>query len=124
MAKVLVVDDSKFSRGMTTRSLSQGGHEVVEAADGELGLEAVRRHAPDCVVLDMLMPVLDGPGFLGRLRGEGSTLPVVVSTADIQASSRALCEGLGVSGFLNKPARAEDLLRCVESALLGIKGAS
>lgn len=119
MARVLVVDDSRFSRNLTARILREAGHEVVEAADGERGLEAVREHEPDCVVLDLLMPVLDGPGFLSRLRGEGSSLPVVVASADIQTSSRELCEALGISGFVNKPVSAEVLCPCIERAIRG-----
>ena len=119
MARVLVIDDSRFSRNMTARILREAGHEVVEASDGESGLAAVHEHAPDCVVLDLLMPILDGPGFLNRLRGAGSVLPVVVASADIQTSTRLLCEGLGISGFVNKPARAEELCPCIERAIKG-----
>jgi CheY-like chemotaxis protein len=117
MAKILVVDDSKFSRNRAIEALRKAGHEVLEAPDGKVGLEVVAAHELDCVLLDMLMPVLDGPEFLGRLRAGGSSLPVVVVTADIQSSTRALCQGLGVSGFLQKPARGEDICRTVEAAL-------
>ncbi len=122
MAKILVVDDSKFSRNRAIEALRKAGHEVFEASDGEVGLEVVATHAPDCVLLDMLMPVLDGPKFLSRLRAGGSDLPVVVLTADIQASTRESCENLGVSGFLKKPARGEDICRTVHDALVGRKG--
>jgi CheY-like chemotaxis protein len=117
MAKVLVIDDSKFSRNRTTAALKEAGHEVIEVGDGEQGLRAATESAPDCVVLDMLMPVMDGPEVLRRLREGGSRLPVVMLTADIQASSRALCEELGVSGFLNKPLRADELRRCLDQIL-------
>jgi CheY-like chemotaxis protein len=118
MSRVLVIDDSKFSRNMTSRTLREAGYEVFEAQNGAVGLDAVATHLPDCVVLDLLMPVLDGLGFLQRLRSTGSDLPVIVATADIQAGSRALCESLIVSGFLNKPARTEELLPTVERAIL------
>jgi CheY-like chemotaxis protein len=113
MAKILVIDDSRFSRNRTIAALTEVGHEVIERGDGEQGLAAAQEHAPDCIVLDMLMPVMDGPEFLRQLRASGSRLPVVVLTADIQASSRAICEQLGVSGFLNKPLRAEQLVQRV-----------
>jgi CheY-like chemotaxis protein len=122
MAKILVVDDSKFSRNRAIEALRRAGHEVLEASDGEVGLEVVATCAPDCVLLDMLMPVLDGPKFLSRLRAGGSDLPVVVLTADIQASTRELCENLGVSGFLQKPARGEDICRTVQDALVSRQG--
>ncbi len=86
------------------------------------GLEAVAAHDPDCVLLDLLMPVLTGSEFLRRLRAGGSDLPVVVVTADIQSSTRALCEHLGVSGFLQKPVRGEEICRNVEGALKGKRG--
>ena len=122
MAKILVVDDSKFSRNRAIEALRRAGHEVFEASDGEVGLKMVATLAPDCVLLDMLMPVLDGPGFLSHLRAGGSDLPVVVVTADIQESTRELCENLGVSGFLQKPARGEDICRKVQDALIGRQG--
>jgi CheY-like chemotaxis protein len=122
MARVLVIDDSKFSRSVTSAVLRAVGHEVEEAANGELGLTAVAGSAPDCVVLDLLMPVLDGPGFLKRLRETGSGLPVVVATADIQATSRRMCLALGANGFVNKPIRPEELSAAVGQALLAKGG--
>jgi CheY-like chemotaxis protein len=121
MARVLVIDDSRFSRNRTITVLQEAGHEVIEASDGEQALAAARECAPDCAVLDMLMPVMDGPEFLRRLRAEGSELPVVVLTADIQASTRGICQELGVSGFLNKPLRGEELCQCVSGILEGKK---
>jgi CheY-like chemotaxis protein len=117
MSKILVVDDSRFSRHRAVEALLRGGHEVLEAPDGEEGIAVLEASEPDCVVLDMLMPVLDGIGFLRRIRHQGRVLPVVVLTADIQESTRELCENLGVSGFLQKPARSEDLCREVANAL-------
>ncbi len=117
MGKILVVDDSKFSRIRIIEPLRRAGHDVFEAPDGAVGLEMVATHGPDCVLLDMLMPVLDGREFLSRLRATGSHLPVVVVTADIQSSTREICESLGVSGFLQKPACGEDICRMVEQAL-------
>jgi CheY-like chemotaxis protein len=66
------------------------------------------------------MPVLDGPSFLTRLRGGGSSLPVIVLSADIQSSSKAMCEELGINGFLNKPWKAPDLLRVVSEAVASL----
>jgi CheY-like chemotaxis protein len=122
MARILVVDDSKFSRNRAMEALRKAGHEVFEAQDGELGLEAIAVHAPDCVLLDMLMPVLAGPEFLDRLRSAGSQLPVVVMTADIQTSTRALCESAGVSAFLQKPIRGDEVCRAIDDALVGGRG--
>jgi len=123
MAKILVIDDSKFSRCRTIEPLRRAGHELFEASNGAIGLEMVASHRPDCVLLDMVMPVLDGPAFLSRLRAGGSQVPVVVVTADIQSSTHELCENLGVSGFLHKPACGEDICRMVEAVLANDPGA-
>lgn len=119
MAKILVIDDSKFSRKIAAVALRRGGHEVIEAEDGQKGLDAVDALNPDCVICDLLMPNLNGIGFLERLRGGGSSLSVIIASADVQASSRVRCEELGISAFLNKPYQGADLARAVEQALLG-----
>lgn len=119
MARVLVIDDSRFGRKVATMALRGSGHEVIEAEDGQEGLDAVETSNADCVVCDLLMPNLDGIGFLERLRGGGSSLLVIIASADVQASSRARCEELGISAFLNKPYQSADLVRAVEQALLG-----
>ena len=119
MAKILVIDDSKFSRKVATLALRGSGHEVIEAEDGQKGLDAVDALNPDCVICDLLMPNLNGIGFLERLRGGGSSLSVIKASADVQASSRVRCEELGISAFLNKPYQGADLARAVEQALLG-----
>ena len=102
---------------MAERVLEKHGFEIVEAEDGRQGLEAVQLHSPDCVVSDLLMPVMDGFEFLRKLRNSGSHLPVVIASADIQETSRDVCEKLGISGFLNKPIKADQLLECVQKAL-------
>ena len=122
MAKILMVDDSKFMRDRVKKTLLAVGHEVVEASDGAAGLEMVLTHDLDCVLLDLNMPVLDGIEFLGRLRTAGSHLPVIVLTADIQTATENLCQSLGVSGFLPKPPRSEDLYRTIEDALASCAG--
>jgi two-component system chemotaxis response regulator CheY len=108
MAKILMVDDSKFMRDRVIKALSKDGHEVIEAADGAVGLEMVAK--------------LDGIEFLSRLRAGGSRLPVVVLTADIQVDTQALCKDLGASRFLPKPPRGEELCRTVAELLSGTRG--
>jgi CheY-like chemotaxis protein len=100
---------------MAREPLRSAGYEVVAANNGENGLLAVTEHQPDCIVLDLLMPVMDGPEFLRQLRASGAEVPVIVVSADIQESSRALVEDLGISGFLNKPVKSKELLACLET---------
>jgi len=117
MAKILLIDDSRLSRAMVSGMLLSAGHVVVEAEDGLQGLAACEKHGPDCIVVDLLMPQMGGHEFLRRLRNGGAEIPVIVATADIQETSRSLCEEFGVSGFLNKPAKGDELVACVETAL-------
>lgn len=117
MAKILIIDDSRLSRRMTSDVLAETEHVVVEAGDGEQGLAAYEEHRPDCIVLDLLMPRMDGQAFLRRLRNSGANVPVIVVTADIQKASQSFCEEFGVAGFLNKPVEGDKLVTCVLAAL-------
>ncbi len=116
MANILVVDDSRLSRRFSTTPLREAGHQITEAVNGEEGLAAFKEATPDCVVSDLLMPVMDGPTFLAHLR-DLSNVPVIVLSADIQETTRDLVEQLGISRFLNKPFREDELLEAVSVAL-------
>ena len=122
MSKILVVDDSRLSRNMAADSLTSAGYLVVEAANGQEGLAMLDEHRPDCVVIDLLMPVMNGLELLRQLRDNGADVPVIVATSDIQDGSRAECEALGIYGFLNKPVKREKLVSGVQEALSQIQG--
>jgi CheY-like chemotaxis protein len=124
MATILVIDDSRFSRNAVKRALAGTGHNLIEAVDGQEGFASVQANQPDYIFTDLLMPVLDGVGFLEQLRGSGSEIPVVVVSADIQESSRVRCEQLGISGFFNKPFKSDELLDYVEKNLFELKSVS
>jgi len=117
MAKVLVIDDSRLSRMMAVNAVVEAGFEVVEAVDGQNGLEMFAEHQPDCVVTDLLMPVMNGQEFLAKLRKESVEVPVFVLTSDIQESTKADCEALGISGFLNKPVSGSLLAKSLQDVL-------
>lgn len=117
-AKILVVDDSSLSRRrFVAKPLRDAGYEVVEAENGQKGLEAAKEHNPDCIVSDLLMPILDGFGFLAALKESGNTTPVIVASADIQQTSKQKITDLGAAGFLNKPFSKEDLLELVSNVM-------
>lgn len=110
MAKILIVDDSLFSRMHTCKPLREAGYELVEASDGVEGLAAVEEHQPDYIITDLLMPNLDGIGFLAALKERGIKIPTLVLTADIQDSKRQQCLEQGARGFLYKPVTKTKLL--------------
>jgi len=117
MPKLLVVEDSRFTRNRIVDALKGSGYEIEEASNGKDALEMYHQSQPDCIISDLLMPVMDGQELLGQIRAIDSAVPVIISSADIQETSRSQCESLGISAFLNKPMKSEELLNCVAAAL-------
>jgi CheY-like chemotaxis protein len=78
-------------------------HEIQEAANGRQGLEIIETSTPDCIVLDILMPDINGLGFLRTLQQQGIKIPVIVLTADIQETTRQECLKLGAKEVVHKP---------------------
>ena len=117
MATILIVDDSRFSRNTFRKALSSEGYEILEAVDGREGLEMIRKHQPDCVLLDMLMPELNGNEVLEVLHEQGIEVPVIIVTADIQEHTQARCFELGAKAFLNKPAKNGELQQAIQTVL-------
>jgi two-component system, chemotaxis family, chemotaxis protein CheY len=118
-AKILLVDDSGLARRSARRTLEGAGYEVVEAEDGLGALERYFTDKPDVVLLDLVMKGMYGLEVLGKLREMDPDARVIVVSADIQTSSRDLVAEAGARGFLNKPARPEDMLGAVRAALEG-----
>ncbi|MCH7688776.1 MAG: response regulator, partial [Planctomycetes bacterium] len=113
----LVVDDAKFTRNRISQPLEEAGFEVIQARNGEEGLKLFEEQQPQCILTDLLMPVVDGIEFITTLRNSGSDVPIVVVTADIQKTTREKCEKLGINGFLTKPFLPEQILEQVEQAV-------
>jgi len=112
--RVLVVDDDAGVRMAVAAVLEDEGYEVTVATDGLDGLDKLGAGLPALVVLDVMMPFMDGYGFARELRQRGLSgrLPVLVLTADAGAQARA--SELGAGGFLSKPFDIDDLLNEVE----------
>lgn len=117
MATVLVIDDSTFQRSKLVGYLTNAGYETIEAASGRAGLRILEEQTPDIVLLDLLMPELDGFGVLEAMKTNGAQVPIIVLTADIQESRKARCLELGAAAFLNKPPRPEALVSSVREVL-------
>jgi two-component system chemotaxis response regulator CheY len=115
--KILLVDDSGLARRSTRRILEGAGYEVVEAEDGMAAIEQYFVEKPDLVMLDLVMKGMYGLDVLGKLREMDPAARVVVLSADIQTSSREMVQAAGAAGFLNKPARPQDMLEMVARAV-------
>src|SRR5215218_1220301 len=115
--KILVVDDERAVRESLRRALTLEGYEVDMAADGEEALEVVRRAEPDALILDVLMPGLDGLEVSRRLRRGGSKVPILMLTARDAVENRV--EGLdaGADDYVTKPFALEELLARMRALL-------
>ncbi len=103
MPLVLIADDSMFQRFMLSKIVREAGYETLEAKNGQECIDLGLEKRPDLVILDLNMPEKSGLDVLSAFREAGCDTPVLVLTADIQSTTRELCEQLGAAGFLNKP---------------------
>lgn len=117
MALLLIVEDSWLSRRVLCKMMQEKGYETVEAASGQQALEMLPRISPDCILLDLLMPEMEGREVLKILREQGSKIPVIVITADIQKTTRCECLELGAIAVINKIPDSEELTGWVEKAI-------
>lgn len=117
MARILIVDDSLFTRNTITKILNSGGHEVIPVDKGSDAVEAVERESPDCMLLDLLMPDVDGYGVLRMLKEKAISIPVIIVSADIQETTEKECFQLGAAGFLHKPVEEKTLLEAIQKVL-------
>jgi two-component system response regulator MprA len=108
--RVLVVDDDPPLRRMLERTLAAEGFEVAVAADGGAAMVAVERTAPDVIVLDVAMPVLDGVAVCRRLRGKGLRTPILMLTARDAISDRVAGLQSGADDYLVKPFAVQELV--------------
>ena len=122
MAKILLVEDNEMNRDMLSRRLVRRGYEVVMAVDGQQGIEMARMQAPDLVLMDMSLPVMDGWEAAERLKGapETKSIPIIALTAHAMVGDREKAVGAGCDDFDTKPIDLSRLLEKIE-ALLGDK---
>ena len=113
--RILVVDDEDNLRTMLVAALRYAGYEVTEASDGQEGLRAAREQNPDLIVLDVMMPGLDGFAVTRRLRESGDRTPIIFLTA--RDSSQDKVQGLNIGGddYLEKPFNLDELVARVEA---------
>ena len=115
--RILVVDDDRAVRESLRRSLQFNGYQVETAGDGQQALESVTTARPDAMVLDVMMPRLDGLEVCRRLRSTGDDLPILVLTARDAVSDRVSGLDAGADDYLPKPFALEELLARLRALL-------
>ncbi len=116
---VLVIDDEADLIELVRYNLEKEGFEVIAAADGESGLEKARRHKPDLIVLDLMMPGLDGLAVCRALRGDERTraIPLIMLTAKAAETDRIVGLEMGADDYIVKPFSPRELVARVRAIL-------
>ena len=117
MTKVLVIEDNANLAFGLTRSLESEGYEVEAAEDGNRGLELARTCGADLVVLDLMLPGIDGYAVLRQLREKGSDVPVLILTARSEEADKVVGFRLGADDYVTKPFSPRELIARVKALL-------
>ena len=116
---VLIVEDNTDIRENASRLLESAGYKTFTADNGKIGLEAARKHMPDLILCDIMMPILDGYGVLRALENipEMACVPFIFMTAKTEKADFRIGMDLGADDYLPKPFTGDDLLRVVGTRL-------
>jgi two-component system phosphate regulon response regulator PhoB len=119
MAKILLAEDEKQIADMISFKLTNGGHQVIRAQDGEQAFAAARRELPDLILLDAMMPGLSGFEVLRRLKADASLRAIPVIMVSAKGHERDVLSGLrgGAVDYVVKPFSLKELSARVELAL-------
>lgn len=115
--KILLVDDEEAISDNLSAFLERSGFQVSVATNGELALKSIQRNQPDIVIMDVLMPVMDGRQALRQLRKEENWIPVILLTQIGEATERAMALEEGADDYLNKPFNPHELVARIRAVL-------
>jgi CheY-like chemotaxis protein len=121
MTKILLVEDNEMNRDMLSRRLGRKGFEVAIATDGAQGVAMARSEAPDLILMDMSLPVLDGWEATRRLKADAelARIPVIALTAHAMAGDRERALDAGCDDYDTKPIELPRLLGKIEALMAG-----
>ena len=111
--QVLVVDDDASIRDLLEEELRTRGYSVILAHNGSEALRRLESATPDAIVLDLMMPVMDGWSFVAQYRGGVGERPIPIIAVSAEGEPMADYEQLGVRAFFRKPFELADLTNCI-----------
>src|SRR4051812_5976819 len=119
MARILIIDDDELLRGVLTKALKHAGHTVVEAMDGQKGVELSRVTKLDLVITDLVMPVQEGVETITTIRKEQPKLPIIAMSGGLANSKLYLdiAGRIGAKRMLAKPFTPAELLAAINDIL-------
>lgn len=119
--RILLVDDEKDSVETLTFRLEANNYEVVSAYDGQEGLDKAMREKPNLIILDLMLPRMDGYKVCGLLKSDArySKIPIILFTARAQESDKKMGEEVGADAYITKPFEPKVLLGKIEELLGG-----
>ncbi len=119
MAKLLLVEDNEMNRDMLSRRLQRRGYEVIPAVDGEEGVKMAKSEAPDLILMDMSLPLLDGWQATLQLKAapETQSIPILALTAHAMSGDREKAMEAGCDDYDTKPVEFSRLLAKIEALL-------
>ena len=119
MAKILIVEDDVSVRTLLQKTLSASGHEVSVCADGLEGLTELERRRPDLIIVDIMMPRLDGVTFVKAIKSNHQTKPIPVIFLTAKNDPKSMIEGINIGAkyYITKPFQLEELITKVGKAL-------
>ena len=121
-ARLLVVEDEPNILELLSASLRYAGFEVITAAGGTEAVQAAQRHRPDLIVLDVMLPDMDGFDVIRRLRGGGARIPVVFLTARDGTDDKIRGLTLGGDDYVTKPFSLEEVIARIKAVLRRTRG--
>jgi len=119
MSKLLLVEDNEMNRDMLSRRLAMRGYELLLAEDGQQGIDQARAGAPDLILMDMSLPVLDGWEATKQLKADEATrhIPVIALTAHAMRGDREQALAAGCDDYETKPIDLPKLLEKIEALI-------
>ena len=119
MAKILIVDDSPTTAGLYKAALEEEGHEIITAGDGEEGLNKIKSEKPDLIIMDVMLPKLDGFHVCRMIKFDEKykKVPVIMLTAKASDEDKRLGSEVGADDYLVKDEGIEALVELVKKRL-------